>query len=60
MQAKLLTGCLLTALTAVHALALGVGACPEGDKKPKLSQHADPLMTACPDGDKKPKPPSLA
>ena len=57
MQAKLLTGCLLAALTAVHALALGASACPEGDKKPKLSQHAD---SACPDGDKKPKPPSLA
>lgn len=58
MQAKLLTGCLLAALTAVHALALGgANVCPDGDKKPKLSEHAE---NACPDGDKKPQPPSLA
>jgi hypothetical protein len=57
MQAKLLTGTLLAALTAAHAFALGASACPDGDKKPKLSQHVD---GACPDGDKKPKPPSLA
>jgi hypothetical protein len=58
MQAKLLTGCVLTALTAVHALALtSTNACPDEDKKPKLSAHAG---GACPDGDKKPKPPSLA
>jgi hypothetical protein len=58
MQAKLLTGCLLAALTAVHALApVGANACPDGDKKPKLSEHTE---GACPDGDKKPKPPSLA